>query len=59
MTLGRDRDYLLNLDPDELVDVLRISSRELLDNFPEKVLLYLCGVDDEQDEEADYDSLDS
>lgn len=46
----RALDYLMNIDPDELVDVLCISSQELIDAFPEKVYAYLT---------EDYDVADS
>ena len=52
----RARDYLLNIDPDELVDVLQISSQELIGAFPEKVHAYLTEeYEDVADEEDGYD----
>lgn len=48
-------DYLLNIDPDELVDVLNISSQELLDAFPEKVHAYVTEeYEHVEDDEEDY-----
>jgi lipoate-protein ligase A len=52
----RTWDYLMNIDPDELVDVLQISSQELLEAFPEKVHAYVTEEheDVEDDEEEGY-----
>lgn len=55
----RTRDYLMNADPDELVDILGVSSQELIDAFPEKVRAYLEDeYDVEDDPEEDYDAPD-
>jgi hypothetical protein len=43
MTIAQERawDYLLTRDPDELVDILGITSEELLDKFDDKVDKYV------------------
>ena len=53
--IQRDRAmaYLYNCDPDELVDILCISSRELMLMFPEKVTNYIEEVSYEQDDQKE------
>ena len=61
MNFNQDRelDYLTTADPDEVVDILRITTQELLDMFPEKVAEYLWeDIEDVEDsEDADYDPV--
>jgi hypothetical protein len=48
-------DNLRNEDPDYVVDVLRISSRELIKAFPSKVREYLDSeVESDSDEDDGY-----
>lgn len=54
MDLDRAKRILLDMyDPEELVDVLRISSKELLERFEDKVEEYALENDD-----SDYESED-
>ena len=56
---GRALDYLMNIDPDELVDVLRLSSTDIINAFPEQVMAYLEEQWDVEDEEENHHTLDS
>lgn len=54
MDLDRAKRILLDMyDPEELIDILRISSRELLERFEDKVEEYAVEYDD-----GDYESED-
>ena len=52
---SRQLDYLMSQDPDVLVDILMISSEELIEAFEDKVMDYLEDNIHVEDEEADYD----
>lgn len=56
---GRTLDYLMNIDADELVDVLRLTSADIIRAFPERVNAYLEDEWNVEDEEEDYDTFDS
>ena len=56
---SRTWDYLMNIDPDELVDVLGLTSEDILLAFPERVEDFMEERKRVEDEEAGYDPYDS
>ena len=52
MDISQARNFLLNAyDPDELVDVLKITSEEILDRFEDKIEEYIDKDEYDEDDE--------